>query len=261
MQIDIEKQIDRNASEPAYLQLANIIQGKISNGEYRSGDRLPSESQLRKQYALSPMTIRRAVNTLIEKDVVYTTKGLGTFVSSLKIQKVTFSLEELFKMLNSDGNMRIKILEASIVKTDDNISRLLNNPLNSNAILIRRLFTKEQQPMIYHREFLIYDPRKPIVEGELQISSLLDLFSGSDESDLKWGNIKISAATMTVEEAKALHCPPGSAALHMEHTFFDFDDNQRSWGVFICRADVFHLEATVGKVMDRNSKTQEGLAL
>lgn len=257
-QIDKNKQIIRSASEPAYLQLANIIQEEIANGEYRSGDRLPSESQLRKQYDLSPMTIRRAINTLIEKDVVYTTKGLGTFVSPLKFQKVTFGLENLFNTLNKDGNTTIKILEASIVKADPDISRLLNTHLNSNVIHIRRLFVKEGQPVLYHREFLIYDPRRPIVEGELQISSLLDLFSGKDESDLKWGNIKISAAVMTDEEAKTMLLAPGSPALTLEHTFFDFDDNQLSWGVFVCRADLFHLVATVGKVMDENSKTQEG---
>ena len=62
--------IDREAFEPAYLQLVKLIRKQISDGLFRPGDRLPSEAELRKRYGVSPMTVRRAVNMLVDQGVV-----------------------------------------------------------------------------------------------------------------------------------------------------------------------------------------------
>jgi DNA-binding GntR family transcriptional regulator len=91
------------------------------------------------------------------------------------------------------------------------------------------------------------------VEGELQIATLLDLFSGSNESDLKYGELTIAAAVLTEENAAALNSYPGHPALHLEHTFFDYSDNRVSWGVFICRGDKFQLNTTIGRVMEKDT--------
>jgi GntR family transcriptional regulator len=251
--IHIQQTIDRTSDEPAYLQLANILQKEISLGTYRSGDRLPSESQLRKRYKVSPMTVRRAINTLIEKDVVRTSQGLGTFVSSLKMHKVTFGLDGFYNVLNEGGPTLVKILEAGIIKADETIAGLLDTAVESNAIHIRRLLIKDEEPLIYHREFLIYDPRRPIVEGELKVASLLDLFSGSNESDLKWGEFKIIASVLTKENAEALNSVPGHPAFHIEHTFYDYNDRRISWGVFICRGDKFQFNTTIGRAMGKDT--------
>lgn len=245
--------IDRNLNEPAYSQLAGILQKQIFLGDYRSGDRLPSESQLRNTYKVSPMTVRRAINILVEKDVVWTSQGLGTFVSSLKMRKVTFGLDEFYTVLNSNGTTQVKILKVSIIKADKTIAGLLNIDIGGNAIHICRLLIKDEEPLIYHREFLVYDPRRPIVEAELQVTSLLDLFSGSKASDFKRGEFKISATILTGVDAKALNCHKGSPAFHLEHTFFDYDDYRISWGVFICRGDKFQFNSSIGSDIDNDT--------
>ena len=243
--------------EPAYSQLANILQKQISLGTYRPGDRLPSESQLRATYKVSPMTVRRAINILVEKDVVRTSQGLGTFVSSLKMHKATFGLDEFYRVLNTNGDTLVKILEARIIKTDERIAGLLDTDVNRNTIHIRRLLIKDEEPLVYHQEFLIYDPCRPIVEGELQAASLLDLFSGNDESYLKWGEFKISAAILTPEHAEALKSHAGRPAFHLEHAFFDYDENQISWGIYVFRGDKFQFNATIGSVMGNHSKAKK----
>ena len=249
----IQQTIDRKSDEPAYSQLANLLQKQIALGTYRSGDRLPSESQLRKTYKVSPMTVRRAINMLVEKDVVRTSQGLGTFVSSLKMHKVTFGLDAFYSVLNANGTTQVRILEATIIKADEKIAGLLNTAVDSNTIHIRRLLIKDEEPLIYHCEYMIYDPRRPIVEGELQVASLLDLFSGSNDSDLKWGELKISAAVLTDEDAEALNSHSGRPAFHLEHTFFDYDENRISWGIFICRGDRFQLNTAIGRFMDNDT--------
>jgi len=243
----IQEQIDRTSDEPAYSQLAGILQKQIFQGTYRSGDRLPSESQLRKAYNVSPMTVRRTIAILVERGVVWTSQGLGTFVSSLKMHNVTFSIEDIYKILNANGATQVKILKASIIKADEKIAPMLNTTAGRNTIHICRLLIKDETPLIYHREYFIYDPHRPIVETELQVASLHDLFSGNNESDLKRGDFTISAAILTDEDARHLDSHPGSPAFHLEHRFFDYDEKPISFGVFICRGDKFRFHTAIGQ--------------
>lgn len=247
------EQIDRTSDEPAYSQLAGILQRQIFQGIYRSGDRMPSESQLRKTYKISPMTVRRAIAIMVERGVVWTSQGLGTFVSSLKMHKVTFGLNDIYKILNANGNTQVKILRASIIKADKSIATLLDKKVGTNTIHICRLLIKDEMPLVYHREYLIYDPRRPVVETESQMASLQDLFSDNNKSDLKRGDFTISAAVLTDEDAKALGSPPGSPAFHLEHRFFDYDEKPISFGVFICRGDKFRFHTSIGQGIAKNS--------
>ena len=78
----MKKKIDRRVSTPAYLQLVNILKDAIGQGIYRPGDRLPSESKLCKEHGVSPMTVRRSINTLLDQGIVSTTRGSGTYVKT-----------------------------------------------------------------------------------------------------------------------------------------------------------------------------------
>ncbi len=65
-----------------YLQVKEDIEKRISDGEYRSGQRIPSERTLCTQFNMSRMTVRQAINELVKEGKLYREKGRGTFVSS-----------------------------------------------------------------------------------------------------------------------------------------------------------------------------------
>ena len=238
--------IDRDSFEPAYMQLVRILREQISEGRFRPGDRLPSESQLCKTFQVSPMTVRRAINVLLEQSVVSTTQGRGTFVKPLQLGAVTFGLEQLQTLFTASGATTVKMLEASIVKADSTIAGKLGVPEGTRSIHLRRLFSKNDEPQIYHVEYMIYDPHRPVVEAEMEVTSLYGLFSGAGTSDVKWGQLSISAWVLTGREASELQAEEGSPAFYLEHTFFDYDNHPMSWGGFYCRGDRFQFTTTVG---------------
>ena len=84
--------IDHNSYEPSYAQLVRILKEQIAMGRMRPGDRLPSESQLCEYHGVSRMTIRRAINILVEQDLVTTKQGQGTFIKPMQFWAATFSL-------------------------------------------------------------------------------------------------------------------------------------------------------------------------
>ncbi len=101
--------IDRNAFEPAYSQLANILKAQIATGDFRPGDQLPSEAQLCRTYGVSPMTVRRSINLLADQDVVSTAQGRGTFVRRLQFGTAAFDLSELQSMFSDDDTTSVKL--------------------------------------------------------------------------------------------------------------------------------------------------------
>jgi GntR family phosphonate transport system transcriptional regulator len=68
---------------PRYMQLANVLRGEL--GTYKSGDYLPSESQLAHRFGVNRHTLRRAVDVLILEGRVLRHKGRGTCVLPMPI--------------------------------------------------------------------------------------------------------------------------------------------------------------------------------
>jgi DNA-binding GntR family transcriptional regulator len=237
--------IDRNSYEPAYAQLANILRRQVAAGKFRPGDQLPSEAMLCRSYQVSPMTVRRTINLLAEEGVVSTAQGRGTFVKALELGRAAFHLQELQDLFN-DTAMSVKLLDVRIVSADERTARKLNLAVGAKTIYIRRLLAVNGDPAFYHREYLVYDPTRPIVEAEMEVTALRGLFDGTGSALLKRGELSIEACLLNEAEANLLQTPPPVAAFYLEHLFYDFDDKPVSWGWFICRSDYLRFTTRVG---------------
>lgn len=238
--------IDRDSYEPAYVQLVGILRRQIGAGVYRPGDQLPSEGQLCAHYGVSPMTVRRVINMLAESGLVTAFQGKGTFVRPLDLGEATFRLEELRDQLSSREATTVRLIEAHIVTADEKVARKLAIPEGRRVVYIRRLLLQDELPVMYHREYLVYDPRRPLVEAELEVTTMEGLLQGRGSEGLQAGDLTIEAVVLREEEASLLQVEASSPAFCIEHIFYDFDACPVSWGWFICRADHFKFTTRIG---------------
>jgi GntR family transcriptional regulator len=158
----------------------------------------------------------------------------------------SFQLAELQTLLSDPDHTSVRLLETHIVTASERIARKLAIPIGQRTIYIRRLLRMDNEPVLYHREYLIYDPTRPIVESEMEVTALQRLFSGAGETILKRGDLSVEATILTDEEARLLCAPQPLAAFCLEHLFYDFDDKPISWGWFIGRADRLRFTTRVG---------------
>jgi len=238
--------IDRTSYEPAYAQLVRILKAQIAAGVFRPGDRLPSEAQLTARYGVSSMTVRRVVNILVDQGVVSAEQGRGTFVRPLELGRATFGLDGLQALFRDEPHTEVKLLEARIARASERTARKLDIQVGQRTVFIRRLIYQEGNPALLHREHVIYDPTRPTVEAEMEVTALRGLLSGGQSSALKRGDLTIEATVLSGEEATLLRAEEGQAAFRLEHIFYDFEDRPVSWGWFICPGDRLHFTATVG---------------
>jgi DNA-binding GntR family transcriptional regulator len=237
---------ERGSYEPAYVHIANVMAEQIGAGVYRAGDQLPTEAQLRAQFGVSPMTIRRAVSLLLDRGLVTTTQGKGTFVRSLDMGEAVFRLHDITDMWSEDESVDVLLLEARIVPADDEVALMLHHAPGEPLVYMRRLIQRRGLPLIYQTEHVVYDERRPLVESQLQATSLGGVLLAGRAEGVPSGRLTVSAVSLDAEAAKHLDVPAGSPAFCVEHLFLDFEGEPVSWGKFLCRADQFRLSTSIG---------------
>jgi DNA-binding LacI/PurR family transcriptional regulator len=68
------------ATYPYYKHIHDDLVKKISSGELKSGDKLPSEKELCSLYAVSRITSKKAMEVLVEEGLISRLPGRGSFV-------------------------------------------------------------------------------------------------------------------------------------------------------------------------------------
>lgn len=66
--------------EPKYFRLKKILLNDIKKGKYQPNSKVPSETEFKKMYDISTITVRQAIRELVNEGVVYTVQGKGCFV-------------------------------------------------------------------------------------------------------------------------------------------------------------------------------------
>ena len=69
-----------DSSTPLYQQVANDLKTTIENGIYRVGQKIPPEPELSQLYSVSRITVRKAIELLVEDGLLSKRQGKGTFV-------------------------------------------------------------------------------------------------------------------------------------------------------------------------------------
>ena len=70
---------------PLHHQVYLDLKAALDAGEFRAGDRLPTERDLASRYGCSLITIRRALSELVRESRLERTRGRGTFVLAPRI--------------------------------------------------------------------------------------------------------------------------------------------------------------------------------
>ena len=68
-------------------QVFRQMKGLLISGEWRPGDKLPSETELAEQFGISRITVRQALQRLSALNLIETRLGEGSFVKTVEIDQ------------------------------------------------------------------------------------------------------------------------------------------------------------------------------
>lgn len=78
---------DGKAAIPLYQQVIDIIKNEINSGAYKAGARIPNEFELAENYKVGRVTVRRAIEELVQQGYLTKRQGKGTFVNAPKLKR------------------------------------------------------------------------------------------------------------------------------------------------------------------------------
>ena len=125
---------------PIYKVIESDIKTKINQGELKSGDLVPSENELKDQYNVSRMTVRQALNNLVNEGYLYRHKGKGTFISQRKIEKNIHGVRSFTEEMAATGRkVSNKIISFEYIEASQEIADKLFLNEKDEVIFIERV--------------------------------------------------------------------------------------------------------------------------
>lgn len=103
---------------PIYTQIVDYLKGKIINGEFKEGEKLPSVREIATTLKVNPNTVQRSYQVLELEDIVFTQRGKGSFVTEdkdkvkeLKLSMANEIVNNFIKDMKNLGFERNEVIE------------------------------------------------------------------------------------------------------------------------------------------------------
>lgn len=179
-----------------YQKIIDSIRENIFEGKHEIGSQLPSQEDFATEYQTSRMTIQKALNILRREDVIYTEKGIGTFVKSKSLGQ-TNAREYIGLTTRFRNKQKIdsQIISFQIRKAvEEEIEKLELKKEDYVYDIIRARFVNDQP---YSMEYTIM-PRKiiPEITEEILYHSIYQYI----QNEL---NLQIGTATRRIRADKS----------------------------------------------------------
>jgi GntR family transcriptional regulator len=202
-----------------YQQLNDLLQGLISQGEFKARQQFLTEREVAERFAVSRVTANKALSHLVMAGILEFRKGVGTFVREGVLDYDLQSLMSFTRKATQAG----KQPQTRVLRFESLQARDLDEPMRGSLSLadsdllysFERLRLADGEPVILERRHIVarFCPR--LTRAQLKGSLYLLLTQ-------KYGLV-ITAAQQTIQavnlspaDARLLRLPAGSAALRVQ---------------------------------------------
>jgi len=214
--------LSRQDAAPLYLQLKNSLIEAIRSGQYAPGAPVPTEPQLCKQYAVSRITVRRAISELQDEGVLEKRHGKGTFVSFRRMETSLVDLagySETFSLKDYEVTKRFIDLAEGVA--DGSLAQKLAIAKGDPILTIRRLIMAADTPMTIETSDFPLALFPGLAEDIAQVESIYRLLRCRYGREIRHARRVINVRLAGAEECQRLQCRPGEPLFEIEKTVFD----------------------------------------
>lgn len=186
-----------SGQKPLWSQLYDILESRISNGYYKEGEVLPSEMSLMEEFEVSRVTVRQAMDKLINAKLISRKRGKGTIVLK-KENVIATSFQSSFNGIEEMNNANDRrVINLEYVHPPIDVAYYFGISTNQMLLKLTRQTYVDGKPVTHYESYL-----NPIVPLDEKTD-----FSGSMYQKLEEVgypitrvNEKITASIMTPSE-------------------------------------------------------------
>ncbi|MDT7527109.1 UTRA domain-containing protein [Sphingopyxis sp. SE2] len=192
-------------------RIRDEIAAAIRSGEWRPGDRVPTEQELAARYGCARATVSKALGELAASGLVERRRKAGTFVAHPPVHSAVMTVPDLAELIAARGEAyRWDLI--SIIDTDDTGEE----PLAGPALRIEGVHRAAGEPFALERRF--------IALGEVPAAADADFAKEAPGTwllgHIPWTQARhvIRAVNPVRKETALLGIGPGAACLELDRT-------------------------------------------
>ena len=243
---------DRLSAGPAPLwsQIAERLRAAVLAGEFRAGDKLPSEADLNREFGVSRTTARAALDQLEHEGLIVRKSGKGSIVIPKRVDQPLKALGGFGADMRARGLVpSYRTLSVRTRKADAEVAAALELPPRSDVLTIDRVLCADGAPIAVSRVWLsppaLGERVAPTVR-ELDAGSLYDWISRNLSVRLVGGEEFIEAAVADKATARRLGVAPGAAILVARRAMHAASGAVVEYSVMRYRADRYRYRVELG---------------
>lgn len=212
--------IDKSSPIPMYYQLESHIKNQINAGSILPGESIPSEREYAENYGISRMTVRQAINSLVNEGLLYRKKGSGTFVSEKKIEQALQGLTSFTEDMKKRGlNPTSELIHFEIIPSNSFISSELKISEYAPVYEIRRIRLADGEPMALETNYLSANLIKGLTE-EVVNASIYAYIEEKLNMRIAHADQMIESVKASAEDEKLLNIDKGHPMLYIQRNTY-----------------------------------------
>ena len=209
------------AEAPLYGKVEEVLASEIARGDHRPGDRLPSEDELLARFGVSRITVRRAIQNLIQRGVVEIQRGRGTFVLAPKVSQELTRLTGFVEDMDTHGRKAsARVVSKGVVTASMRVAQHLGVSKGARVMRIERVRMADAVPMSFDETYLPLEIGREIVRNDLRVMPIFTLLEEKYGIPLTEAEYSLEAAAASAHVADALAVAEGFPIFRIERTSF-----------------------------------------
>lgn len=203
---------------PLYMQLAQHLRQLIIGGAINDRDALPAERDLAERFRVSRVTVRKALQSLTDEGLLQQRQGAGTFVSAPpRVEQPLSVLTSFTEDMQSRGLTAGSVwLDRATGTASSDEALILGLSLGERVSRLRRIRLANGVPMAIEHCVV---PSRFLPDPGAVSGSLYDVLRARGHIPHR-ALQRLSATSLTDDQARLLDTQPGSPALHIERRTF-----------------------------------------
>ncbi len=202
---------------PRHTQVSDWLKERIESGEWSLDDQLPSESQLGKQFSVSRITVRRALQTLESDGLIYRRQGLGSFVGTNRVQQGLVRLTDFAEdMVGAGLAASSRVIHSAMEEASEVVANALKINPGVQVLRLDRVRLGDGEALAYDRTWLPVFYAQLLDGRDLENETIYHIMEEDYQIPMLSGRFRIEAINAPADIGRELGVPWGRALLMIE---------------------------------------------
>jgi len=196
---------------PAYRQIEQALRDRLV--AMGPGERLSSDDELCREFGVSRMTARNAMQRLAEDGLVERVPGRGTFSAAAPAHRHADRLMAFSHEMSRLGRVpSSRLLACEVRPATSATAAALGLRHAEPVVVVRRLRLADDIPIAVETAVLVQRVSAVVMAADLETGSLHEALAGAG-LHLRRGNATITAEAATADDVRLLGVPRGAPLL------------------------------------------------